>query len=152
MLSSLASTEPRTGTSSQERCVEVHHGHNRTATKILVKSNDFIREIWKPRPLISAGGYNRETALAVAETKGDLVAFGRYFISNVRQGAEDTMYTIADISPQPDLPLRLKKDLPLTKYDRSHFYTAESEEGYSDYSVAPENVEELAGNVNKALL
>lgn len=49
-----------------------------------MQSNDFIREIWRPRPLISAGGYNRELALKVAETKGDLIAFGRFFISNVR--------------------------------------------------------------------
>ena len=42
-----------------------------------------MREIWYPRPLISAGGYTRDHALEVAETKGDLIAFGRYFISNV---------------------------------------------------------------------
>lgn len=48
------------------------------------QSNDFIRDIWRPRPLISAGGYTYETALEVAETKGDLIAFGRLFISNVR--------------------------------------------------------------------
>ena len=47
------------------------------------QSNDFIREIWSPRPIISAGGYNRDRALEVAETKGDLIAFGRLFISNV---------------------------------------------------------------------
>ena len=46
-------------------------------------SNDFIREIWAPRPLITAGGYNRKLAIDVAETKGDLIAFGRAFIANV---------------------------------------------------------------------
>ena len=46
------------------------------------QTNDFIREIWAPRPLISAGGHTRESALAFAE-RGDLVAFGRMFISNV---------------------------------------------------------------------
>ncbi|KAJ7722560.1 hypothetical protein DFH07DRAFT_856827, partial [Mycena maculata] len=46
-------------------------------------SNDFIREIWGNRPLISACGYTRETALAVAEKKGDLVAFGRPYIANM---------------------------------------------------------------------
>lgn len=47
-------------------------------------------------------------------------------------------------SIQPDLPLRLKKNLPLTKYDRQTFYEAEAEKGYSDYPFAPENVAELA--------
>jgi NADPH2 dehydrogenase len=47
------------------------------------ESNDFIRAIWKPRPLISAGGYTRQGALKRAE-KGELIAFGRFYISNVR--------------------------------------------------------------------
>ncbi|KAJ8462623.1 hypothetical protein ONZ45_g17870 [Pleurotus djamor] len=48
------------------------------------ESNDFIRDIWGDRPLISAGGYTRETALRIAaERQYELVAFGRWFISNV---------------------------------------------------------------------
>lgn len=47
------------------------------------ESNDFIREIWAPRPLISTGDYTREDAIKVAENKGDLIGFGRHFISNV---------------------------------------------------------------------
>lgn len=47
------------------------------------ESNDFIREIWSPRPLISAGGYICQTAFKTADEKGDLIAFGRYYISNV---------------------------------------------------------------------
>ncbi|KAI0342347.1 FMN-linked oxidoreductase [Trametopsis cervina] len=90
------------------------------------ESNDFIRDIWAPRPIISAGAYTRELALEAAEKKGDLVAFGRYFISN------------------PDLPLRLKKNLPLTNYDRDTFYDIEAAKGYVDYTFAPENVAELA--------
>ncbi|KAI0803082.1 NADH:flavin oxidoreductase/NADH oxidase [Irpex lacteus] len=89
------------------------------------ESNDFIREIWQPRPLISAGGYNRELAIEVAEKKGDLIAFGRHYI------------------PNPDLPLRLKKNLPLTKYDRTKFYNAGETVGYVDYPYAPENEAEL---------
>ena len=46
-------------------------------------SNDFIRNIWAPRPIISAGGYNPEIAKDIAEKKGDLIAFGRSFIANV---------------------------------------------------------------------
>ncbi|CAL1711075.1 unnamed protein product [Somion occarium] len=79
------------------------------------ESNDFLREVWKPRPFISAGGYNREIALEVADMTGDLIAFGRYYISN------------------PDLPLRLKANIPLTPYDRSLFYKKKSPIGYIDY-------------------
>ena len=45
-------------------------------------SNDFIRDIWGDRPLISAGGYTRATAIAAAE-KGELIAFGRPYLANV---------------------------------------------------------------------
>lgn len=46
-------------------------------------SNDFIRDIWGDRPLISAGGYVRNTAMKAADEKGDLVAFSRLYIANV---------------------------------------------------------------------
>ncbi|KAF8996311.1 hypothetical protein BDQ17DRAFT_1364493 [Cyathus striatus] len=81
-------------------------------------SNDFIRDIWAPKVIISAGGYDRESAIRVAE-KGELVAFGRLFIAN------------------PDLPKRLKENLPLNSYDRTTFYVPaeepEPEVGYVDY-------------------
>jgi NADPH2 dehydrogenase len=47
------------------------------------ESNDFLRKIWSPRPFISCGGYVRQTALATAKSKSDLIAFGRPYISNV---------------------------------------------------------------------
>ncbi|KAI0087192.1 NADH:flavin oxidoreductase/NADH oxidase [Irpex rosettiformis] len=78
-------------------------------------SNDFIRELWSPRPLISAGLYTRESGIRVADSKGDLIAYGRPFISN------------------PDLPTRLLKDYPLTKPDPSTFYKYEDPNGYIDY-------------------
>lgn len=46
------------------------------------ESNDALRAIWAPRPLIRAGGFDRASALAAADD-GSLVAFGRLFISNV---------------------------------------------------------------------
>ena len=46
-------------------------------------NNDFIRKIWGDRPLITAGAYDRRTALDVAENKGDLIAFSRAFMANV---------------------------------------------------------------------
>ncbi|KII91970.1 hypothetical protein PLICRDRAFT_172133 [Plicaturopsis crispa FD-325 SS-3] len=84
------------------------------------ESNDFIRAIWAPRPLISAGAYTRETGMQAAAEKGDLVAYGRLFIAN------------------PDLPRRLERDVPLTKGDRETYYVrgAVEESGYTDYPFA----------------
>jgi hypothetical protein len=33
---------------------------------------------------ISAGGFSRDSAIAQADEHGELIAFGRYFTSNVR--------------------------------------------------------------------
>ncbi|KAG6852440.1 hypothetical protein C0991_011929 [Blastosporella zonata] len=44
--------------------------------------SDFVRAIWAPRPLIAAGGYTRDSAIQAAEA-GELVAFGRHYVSNV---------------------------------------------------------------------
>ncbi|GBE84623.1 hypothetical protein SCP_0606020 [Sparassis crispa] len=46
------------------------------------------------------------------------------------------MITCADECEQPDLPLRLRKNIPLTKYDYSTFYTPEDPKGYIDYPFA----------------
>ncbi|KAM5544293.1 hypothetical protein V8D89_001953 [Ganoderma adspersum] len=86
------------------------------------ESNNFIRKIWEPRPLVTAGGYTRKRALRVAEETGQLIAFGRPFISN------------------PDLPLRLLKDIPLSKWNPTEFYTPEEARGYIDYPFAANNV------------
>jgi N-ethylmaleimide reductase len=68
-------------------------------------------------PVIAAGGFNAAGAEAIL-TKGeaDLVAFGRHFLAN------------------PDLPERLRRNLPLNAYDRSTFYYG-AEKGYADYPV-----------------
>ena len=52
------------------------------------ESNDFIRQIWSPRPFISAGGYDRDLAIEYADSKGDIIAFGRHFIANVCSSPE----------------------------------------------------------------
>ncbi|KAK7462981.1 hypothetical protein VKT23_007562 [Stygiomarasmius scandens] len=83
------------------------------------ESNDFIRAIWSPRPLMLAGGFTRQSAIEKAENDNTLIAFGRHFSSN------------------PDLPVRLEKGLNLNPYDRSTFYsTSRGSEGYTDYSFA----------------
>ncbi|KIY62284.1 FMN-linked oxidoreductase [Cylindrobasidium torrendii FP15055 ss-10] len=82
-------------------------------------ANDFLREIWAPLPFIACGGYNRESGLKTAEEKGDIVAFGRWFLSN------------------PDLPKRLEENKPFNAYDRHTFYTFgdATGKGYTDYSA-----------------
>ncbi|KAF4622850.1 hypothetical protein D9613_002358 [Agrocybe pediades] len=89
------------------------------------ESNDFLRQIWKPRPFISCGGYNAETALERAEKDDpELVAFGQWYISN------------------PDLPDRIEKGIPFTPFNTSTFYTRAHEKGteigYIDYPFTDE--------------
>jgi N-ethylmaleimide reductase len=66
-------------------------------------------------PVIAAGGFDGAGADAIL-TKGDadLVAFGRHFLAN------------------PDLPERLRRNLPLNPYDRATFYYGGTK-GYADY-------------------
>ncbi|TDV05523.1 alkene reductase [Paraburkholderia caballeronis] len=67
------------------------------------------------RPIIAAGGFDRDSAMAIVEAgHADLVAFGRHFSSN------------------PDLPYRLQHDLPLTPYVRAAFWGG-TEQHYSDF-------------------
>ncbi|KAJ7620215.1 NADH:flavin oxidoreductase/NADH oxidase [Roridomyces roridus] len=88
-------------------------------------SNDFIRDIWGDRRLISAGGYTRETALATAQHKGDLIAFARRYIAN------------------PDLPHRLLHDIALTVGNRALYYSPGSVDpaGFTDYPFATPTIE-----------
>ncbi len=64
--------------------------------------------------LMMAGGYDVQRADKEIPAKADLVAVGRYFISN------------------PDLLARWEKNTPLSQYDDSTFYTPD-EKGYTDY-------------------
>ncbi|KXN83312.1 Putative NADPH dehydrogenase C5H10.10 [Leucoagaricus sp. SymC.cos] len=74
------------------------------------KSNDSLREIWYPRPLISAGEYTTESALDMVERwDNELVGSGRAFIAN------------------PDLPFRIRYGLPLNAPDEKTFYTVGDE-------------------------
>jgi len=77
--------------------------------------------------LMGAGGFTPANAeKALADGAYDLVAFGRWFISN------------------PYLPERIAKGSPLNVYDRSTFYidtfNGGNHEGYTDYP-------DLAGTV-----
>lgn len=67
--------------------------------------------------IIAAGGFKGDSADAIIRAgDADLVAFGRDFIAN------------------PDLPERLRRNLPLNAYDRPTFFGG-SEAGYVDYPV-----------------
>jgi N-ethylmaleimide reductase len=78
---------------------------------------EYLRTIFTGK-IIAAGGFEPDTAEAVvANGDADLVAFGRYFVSN------------------PDLPIRIKQRLPLSAYDRDTFYTFDAR-GYNDYPVS----------------
>lgn len=47
------------------------------------QSNEVLFDLWSPRPLVVADGFDRDKALKIAERERVLVAFGRHFISNV---------------------------------------------------------------------
>ncbi|KAJ7617324.1 hypothetical protein FB45DRAFT_992774 [Roridomyces roridus] len=87
-------------------------------------SNHFLKNVWRGKRIILAGGYTRETALDRAE-EGSLIAFGRKFIAN------------------PDLPVRLMQGIPLNEPNRKTFYVPGSPEGYTDYPFAKGTVVKL---------
>ena len=65
--------------------------------------------------MVANGNYDPDSAeKEIVEGRADAIAFGRSFISN------------------PDLPIRIKNDWPLSEADESTFYTP-GEKGYTDY-------------------
>jgi N-ethylmaleimide reductase len=73
-----------------------------------------IRGVFK-NTIILSGGYDKESAERdLSEDKGELIAFGRPFISN------------------PDLPHRMVMNAELAEWDHNTFYTPGAE-GYTDY-------------------
>jgi N-ethylmaleimide reductase len=78
-----------------------------------------LRKIYKG-VLIAAGGFDRSGAEAILQRgDADLVAFGRFFTSN------------------PDLPERLLRNLPLTRYERAAFWGGD-EGHYIDFPPHPD--------------
>ncbi len=77
-------------------------------------SSRYFRSIFQ-RPIIASGGYDQKLGnAAIANGTADLIAYGRWFISN------------------PDLPERFAVNAPLNPYDRASFYGGD-EKGYIDY-------------------
>jgi NADPH2 dehydrogenase len=107
----------------------------------LTGSNDFVREIWSPRPLISCGGYNRSSGLTTAEEKGDLIAYGRLFLTNVSLLYASTRYRRRLTETlKPDLPYRLEQGVELApKADMSIYFSPNdpSPKNYTDFPFAP---------------
>lgn len=72
----------------------------------------------------SAGGYtpeNPKNAVDKDYVNNEVaVVFGRHFLAN------------------PDLPFRIQHGIPLTKYDRTSFYTPKVITGYTDYPFSSE--------------
>ncbi|KAF8997297.1 hypothetical protein BDQ17DRAFT_1363446, partial [Cyathus striatus] len=93
----------------------ITHADARLGNDSSSESNDFLRAIWSPKPVI-------KSALIRAQEKGDIIAFGRRFISN------------------PDLVDRLEKNIPLAQYNRATFYVPAEDPkaagGYIDYPFA----------------
>jgi len=89
-----------------------------------------FRQIYKGT-LISNQGYQPDTALqAIQEGTTDLIAFGKWFISN------------------PDLVERIKNNWSLTPFDFSTFYGG-AEKGYTDYSVYSGDDEKASSKSHK---
>ena len=86
---------------------------------------NFLVDIWgKTSPVFLAGGFKPDSAKrAVDEEFADndvAIVFGRHFISN------------------PDLPYRIRENIPLAPYDRDTFYKVKSPDGYNDYPFSNE--------------
>ncbi|KZV65274.1 FMN-linked oxidoreductase [Peniophora sp. CONT] len=91
------------------------------------ESNDFLREIWHGKPYIVDSGYTREAAIEEADANEyTLVAFGRHYTSN------------------PDLPIRLQYNIPLTPYVRDTFFAQLDWDGYNTFGFAEESKKILA--------
>ncbi|GAP84453.1 putative aldolase-type TIM barrel [Rosellinia necatrix] len=86
----------------------------------------FAYDLWKG-PLLVGGGFTPEDAQRLVDVehpdKDIVVMFGRRFLST------------------PDLPFRIRKNIPLSEYDRDTFYLPQEATGYIDYPFSDEFLE-----------
>jgi N-ethylmaleimide reductase len=93
-------------------CGFLHVVENRVAGGSAI---DLVRRHYHG-PIVSAGGYERATAIdAVESGRADAIAFARHYIAN------------------PDLVERLRNDWPLATSNRRTYYGG-SDAGYTDYA------------------
>ncbi|TBU50573.1 NADH:flavin oxidoreductase/NADH oxidase [Dichomitus squalens] len=85
-------------------------------------SQNFINRLWAPRPVVTTGGYDRESGLRVAEETGQLIGYSRAFSAN------------------PDLPFRLRENIALNEIDHTKHHTKGSPEGYTTYKFSKESL------------
>lgn len=106
----------------------VHLVESRVSGNADVESTDqldfFLDAYGKASPVIIAGGYKPDSAKDAVDAKyvnhDTIIAFGRHFISN------------------PDLPFRVKANIPLVPYRRDFFYIPQEPKGYVDYEFSAE--------------
>ncbi|KAF2769347.1 FMN-linked oxidoreductase [Teratosphaeria nubilosa] len=87
------------------------------------KDVSWLIQLWgNMSPVLLSGGFTAESAkhaVDVEYAEYDVgIIFGRYFTSN------------------PDLVYRIKEGVPMTKYDRSTFYTPKLAKGYVDWDYS----------------
>ncbi|KAI0975094.1 putative N-ethylmaleimide reductase [Xylaria arbuscula] len=86
----------------------------------------FAYDVWKG-PLLVGGGFTPESAQRLLDVQRPdrdvVVTFGRLFISN------------------PDLPFRIRENIPLASYNRDTFYIPGEATGYIDYPYCDEFVQ-----------
>ena len=80
---------------------------DRDEREVEKQSNDFLRAIWAGKPWISAGGFSRDSAIKQADEKGELIAFGRYYTSNVSLIAVVSPVCVLCSINVPDSPMFL---------------------------------------------
>ncbi|RDX42072.1 NADH:flavin oxidoreductase/NADH oxidase [Lentinus brumalis] len=81
---------------------------------------DFMDKLWAPNPVITTGGYTRDSGLKTAEETGRIIGYGVLFTAN------------------PDLPFRLEKNLPMNELELPTLYAKGFEQGYTTYPFSPE--------------
>ncbi|KAI0676109.1 hypothetical protein C8Q78DRAFT_1150405 [Trametes maxima] len=110
----------RDSPASAKHCRTLGVQANGNPASVFMQDEHFIYKLWAPRPVITTGGYDRESSLKVAEETGQLIGFGRPFLSN------------------PDLPFRLRHNIPLNEPEFDPFFAAKTEKGYTTYPFSEE--------------
>ena len=100
------------------------------------ESNDFIREIWGLKPLISAGGYMRDTATRAAERGNEFARHGQILYLKCMVSSLILQIMKLTEMTQSDFPYRLKANIPLIPTTRQSRSTLLEKAGYTDICSA----------------
>ncbi|KAJ3558429.1 hypothetical protein NM688_g933 [Phlebia brevispora] len=109
--------------------------------RVLASASSPTCKAWESWRLVATRASSEIRAGFSRWTKGDLIAFGRPFIGNVRRPRlplRSTFSSSADerVLVQPDLVRRLRKNIPLTVADKSTYYAIQDPHGYIDFPFA----------------